>query len=134
MPLRRALVALLAAAFTFGLTVGSAGATAVPTYTQRNSGSVVKVKQGTIFKVSLRTAADGGYAWSLTHGRHSRDFALVSRRVISPEGVVGGYAQTVFTLRATHAGTDYISAVERRSFERNSTIARFKLTITVGKR
>lgn len=131
MALRRAFVALLVLVATLGFTAASATATTLPTYTQRNSGTTVKVKQGSTFIIKLRTAADGGYSWVVTHGRNSKDFTILSRRVVSPKGMVGGYAQTIWTIRATRIGTDYFSAIERRSFEKNSTIAHFKLTITV---
>lgn len=131
MVLRRILAALLAAALALGLTVGSATATTTPTYTAASSGKTVTIKRGTVFRISLRTAADGGYSWAVIHGRNSADFTILSRKVVQPASMVGGYAHTIWTIRATHIGTDYFQAVERRSFEKNSVIARFKLTIKV---
>lgn len=134
--LRRTLAAVLVgvAASTTLLVAPSTASTPV-TYHQRDSGRTIHLRKGHTIRIVLRTAADGGYSWVVTRGAHSSKFT-VSSRVVSPAStgptpVVGGYARTIFTLTATHAGTATFTAVEKRTFEPNSTIKRFTLHLII---
>ncbi len=134
-PRRILVAALVGVAASTSLLVAPSTASTPVTYHQRDSGRTVHVRKGHSIRIVLRTATDGGYSWVVTRGAHSSKFTeswvLVMQPSSGPTPIVGGDARTVFTLKATHAGTATFTAVEKRPFEPNSVIKRFTLHLII---
>lgn len=83
---------------------GANGST--PTYTHRDSGRVVHLAVGTVFRVDLRTCADCGDSWRWVHRPDRQVVKLVRERVVStakpPQ--VGGMARTIYRFRVVGVG------------------------------
>lgn len=142
----RSVPAMISAALAAGvlMTTGASAApsasatTGPPAYHQAANGRTVHLEKGHLLQISLTTASDGGYHWVVVRGKHSSKFTIVSRRVIHPtpkmvNGVpsVGGYSQTVYTIKGTSRGDATFRAIERRPWQKHMVIRRFTLHVHV---
>src|SRR4051812_10301565 len=111
-------IALLTAA---ALSVAAAPA-AAKTFTQVENGSNVTVKAGDTFKIRLRQAFDGGYAWKVKRISDDSVVKLVDTKDVSQPcprkgelPCVGGFNWFVATFEAVGTGSAKVRLVEKRS-------------------
>jgi predicted secreted protein len=136
--LARAAVAITAAAAVSIAGSPAIAATTTPahhlrTFTLKDKGRTISLREHHKIKLDLRTDADGGFHWVLV--KHS-NFTLV-RKASHPykhkKGVTGYPVHTIYVLRATDLGKgSVIRLVERGPSGKKSDIGRrFKLTVNV---
>jgi predicted secreted protein len=125
----------LAALFVVSVVAPNAhAATTLRTYHLRDSGATIAVDNGETFRISLRTATDGGYSWAVTKHPDPKVLDLLHKTVVPlphPGGGVGFPSRTSYTYRGVGVGRTSVTIVERQSFAPGSTIKRFRLTIDV---
>src|SRR3954451_13985246 len=124
------------------ITAAALGATAAPagakTFKQADTGSSITVKAGDTFKVRLRQAFDGGYAWKVKKVSDASVVKLVDTKDVKAtcddnnRGLpcIGGFNWFVATFKAVGTGTASIRMVEKRSFE-NKVVQRWRIGVTV---
>jgi len=84
--------------------------------------------------IRLTEDFDGGYKWTVSHRPASKILRLVSNQAVrtEPPGVVGGTDERVVVYRAIGKGKTSLKLIESRSFQRDSQIAKFTLSVRVS--
>jgi predicted secreted protein len=129
--IRRGAVVAAVAVTVFASPAAADSMSSPTVYTLANNGQTVLLSKGMIFKVSLKTASDGGYFWTFADKPDRAIVALVSKHVRHKAGVIGGYSHTVYTFKSVGAGSTTEKLVEKRSGAHKS-IRHFTLTEKVG--
>ena len=101
------------------------------------AGMRIAVHKGNRLRLDLRTASDGGYAWSFTH-RPKKSVIRVIGKTRKPykhgKHEVGYPYHTFYLLKPESFGTTTVELIERQPFDHKHVARHFTLTIHVPHR